>query len=345
MSHPTTSSISREQRSSDGSSTRSSKKASSYDHALAQMLVDGGIYPHAYTYPDGKVSTPPKNWDTIKETLAQRRASLSPSHFSGESFTDFVQEDADVFTERGLMTYVIPIVAGTIKNGRCVGRRARLTNLSALTDDPFAVGTTDYFYGACPEQLDRGIRDDLHHHIIPSTRYDLPMAPNFFLAVEGPDGKPIVMQNQACYDGALGARGMHSLQAYGQEVTGYDGYAYTITCSYLDGTLKMFTSHLTEPRKDGRPEYHLKLIKGWCMTGDIEAFREGATWFRNGRDLAENWRDDFIKQANERSRGRGQGNNTPSPTAESFSKENTLVSGPVGLLESETSEDELHDTN
>ena len=87
----------------------------------------------------------------------------------------------------------------------------------------------------------------------------------------------------------------------------------------------------------------MKLIKGRCMTGDVEAFREGTTWFRNGRDLAEEWRNDFLKEANERSRGRGQGNDARSPIAEFFNRDNTFASGPAELLESETSEDEWYD--
>jgi hypothetical protein len=46
------------------------------------------------------------------------------------------------------------------------------------------------------------------------TQHDLPIAPNFFLAAKGPDGSAAVAKRQACYDGALGERGMHSLQSY-----------------------------------------------------------------------------------------------------------------------------------
>jgi hypothetical protein len=59
------------------------------------------------------------------------------------------------------------------------------------------------------------VRDALSRHIIPLTQDDLPIVPNFFLEVKGPDGSVAVARRQACYDGALGARGMHELQAYG----------------------------------------------------------------------------------------------------------------------------------
>jgi hypothetical protein len=52
------------------------------------------------------------------------------------------------------------------------------------------------------------------------------MAPNFFLAAKGPDGSAVVAGRQACYDGALGARELYSLQLYGHEAPAYDDNAY-----------------------------------------------------------------------------------------------------------------------
>jgi hypothetical protein len=43
-----------------------------------------------------------------------------------------------------------------------------------------------------PEQLDRRVRDELSGYIIPSTQEDIPIVPNFFLAVKGPDGSAAV---------------------------------------------------------------------------------------------------------------------------------------------------------
>ncbi|KND91538.1 hypothetical protein TOPH_03861, partial [Tolypocladium ophioglossoides CBS 100239] len=61
--------------------------------------------------------------------------------------------------------------------------------------------------------------------------------------VKGPDRSLSVASRQACYDGALGARGIHSLQSYGQSKPQYDNKAYTLTSIYYGGTIKMFTSH------------------------------------------------------------------------------------------------------
>lgn len=125
--------------------------------------------------------------------------------------------------------------------------------------------------------------------------------PNFFLAAKGPDGSAAVARRQACYDGALGARGIHSLQSYGQVDLTHDTNAYTISSIYHDGTLKMYTSHPIQPTSRGRrPEYVMHQLKGWSMTSDFETFRKGATYYRNGQDWAMEQRDEAIRRANER---------------------------------------------
>jgi hypothetical protein len=60
-----------------------------------------------------------------------------------------------------------------------------LTNFEPLTDSTLKLGNLDIYYGAQPEQLSRKVGDELVSQIIPSTQPDLPIAPNFFLAVKG----------------------------------------------------------------------------------------------------------------------------------------------------------------
>jgi len=127
------------------------------------------------------------------------------------------------------------------------------------------------------------------------------LAPNFFLQAKGPDGSLAVAGRQACYDGALGARGMHSLQSYGQEDPVFDNSAYTVSSIYHGGQLKMFTSHPSKPVNPGnRPIYYTNQVNAWSMTGNVETFRQGATYFRNGRDWTKEQRDEAIRLANER---------------------------------------------
>ena len=104
-----------------------------------------------------------------------------------------------------------------------------------------------------------------------------------------------------CYDGAYGARAMHTLQNYGKSQPEYDGNAYTYSSTYhpTTGTLQLYTHHVTAPADTtSRPEYHMTQIDIWGMTGNIHTFRRGATAFRNARDLARSHRDRFILASN-----------------------------------------------
>lgn len=162
-------------------------------------------------------------------------------------------------------------------------------------------GNPDVYHGARPEQLNRQVRDELSSDIIPSTQDDLPILPNFFLAVKGPDGSSAVAKRQACYVGALGARGMLRLHSYAQDNLVYDNNAYTFTSTYHDGQLKMFTSHPVQLTDGGgRSEYYMHQLNSWGMTGNVETFRQGATYYRNAGDLAKEQRDEAIRRANQK---------------------------------------------
>ncbi|KAH8783453.1 hypothetical protein F5883DRAFT_360602, partial [Diaporthe sp. PMI_573] len=119
----------------------------------------------------------------------------------------------------------------------------------------------------------------------------VPVAPNFFLKAKGPNGSAAVARQQACYDGAYGARAMHS----------YDGNARTYSSTYHagTGTLQLYAHHVTGPTTPGgRPEYHMTQLRTFGMTDTRDAFVEGATAFRNLRDRAREHRDGFIAAAN-----------------------------------------------
>ncbi|EED23188.1 conserved hypothetical protein [Talaromyces stipitatus ATCC 10500] len=289
-----------------GSSTSRSTKPSTtkssgpYDRDFHQHLIDHGIFPHRYRFPDGHMPSKPGNWDNILARLAQPRPSLSPSRFADEDFEEFLQMDTDASKEKQVTENVIPFIEGKNPDSKCIGGGIPFRNLDHLTDGTLVPGNPDRYHGARPEQLDRRIRIELSDQIVPSTQHDLPIAPNFFLAAKGPDGSASVAKRQACYDGALGARGMHSLQEYGKDEPVFDNNAYTISSIYHDGTLKMFTSHPSRSTTANRTEYYMTQIKGWSMTSDPDAFREGATWYRNGRDWAKEQRDDAINRASEK---------------------------------------------
>lgn len=145
------------------------------------------------------------------------------------------------------------------------------------------------------------VRQDLNKTVIPTSHGRAPAAPNFFVEAKAPRGGADVAKRQACLDGAVGARAMHSLYNYGEDEPIYDGNAHAFSATYHDGTLKMYAHHMTTPTAEGRlPEYHITQINTWGMTGNIETFKRGAAAFRNARDIAQHHRETNIQAANTR---------------------------------------------
>ena len=112
-----------------------------------------------------------------------------------------------------------------------------------------------------------------------------------------------MVKRQACYDGALGARGMHELRSYVEPATAFDNNAYTITSTYSGGTgggvLNMYTTHVAPSMNAEHPiEYRMTQLNGWAVTGNLETFRQGATALRNARDWAKEKREEIIAAAN-----------------------------------------------
>ncbi len=281
--------------------TTSTKSTGPYDRAFQQHLIDFGVYPDRYEYPDGRRPSHPENINEIRQVLAQRRESLSPPQFQEEEFEKFERADAHATEERQITTSVIPVVQGHVRDSKCVSGEIPFTNLDHLTDGSLVPGNPDLYYGARPKQLDRQVRADLSGHIIPSTQEDLPLAPNFFLTVKGPDGTTAVAKRQLMYDMSLGARGFQSLQSYtaGQPV--FDHKAYTIGGTYLYGQLTMYTCHPIQAISRGaRPEFVMTQVRAYILTNDADAFRVGAGAYRNGMDWAKVQRDEAIRRANEK---------------------------------------------
>ncbi|KAJ8122830.1 hypothetical protein ONZ43_g1071 [Nemania bipapillata] len=275
------------------SGTTKTKSTTPYNRGFDQHLTDHGVNPIWKS----RVS----NLEDIRAALAVPRQSLSPSKFSEGAFKDFHGSNIHSKDEDDVRVNVMPTITGTRRTDHPSAMSTTFGNLEPLTDGTLAPAKPDIYYGSYPEELDRLIRDELASHIIPSTMLDKPMAPNFFVEVKGPDGNIAVARRQARYDGAIGSRAMHTLQNYGKDEPEYDGNAYTFTSTYHDGTLKMYAHSTTAPTTpEGRPEYHMMELEIFAMTRSRQNFVEGATAFRNARDLAKTHRDSFIQAANSR---------------------------------------------
>ncbi|KAK4158281.1 glyoxylate reductase [Chaetomidium leptoderma] len=273
------------------SATTKSKKSTPYNRDFDQHLTDHGVHP--------LYSSEEPDLDEAISILAKPRPSLSPSQFSDGAFKTFRQTNARAKDEDDVLANVMPTILGPSHTTDPSARNTIFGNLEPLTDGTIAPAKPDIYYGANPQELLRSVRNELGHHIIPSSMHDKPMAPNYFVEVKGPDGSVAVATRQARYDGAVGSRAMHSLQNYGREQPQYDGQAYTFSSTYHDGTLKMYAHHPTAPTSaGGAPEYHMTQMKAYAMTNDRGTFVQGATAFRNSRDLAKQHRDSFIQAAN-----------------------------------------------
>ncbi|KAF7864527.1 hypothetical protein EAF04_006659 [Stromatinia cepivora] len=311
--------------------TGTTKNTSVYSRNFQQHLTDHGIYPSFYDYPDGTIPAEPSNLEDIQRRLVQPRRSLSPSRFTQEMHRQFVRADAHAAKEDQVTRTVIPQIEGKITDGRCVSGKIPFKNLQPLTDGTIVPGNPDLYHGARPEQLKRQVRIDLSDCIVPTTQGDLPIVPNFFLEVKGRDGSAAVGERQACYDGALGARGMLELQSFMQEKA-YDNNAYTITSTYQYGTLHMYSSHPVQPNgPSSRPEYIMTQINAWSLTGSPGTSREGVTAFRNAIDWAKEQRDKMIENANHRVNDTGPTNQTPSALASSLTTEISNVEAALSL--------------
>ena len=101
------------------------------------------------------------------------------------------------------------------------------------------------------------------------------------------------------HNGAAGARGMLHLQNYDSATPVYDGNAYTISSTYLDGQLKMYATH-PGPLANGagEPQYYITQLGAYAMTHSLDTFRQGASAYRNGREWTRRQRDAFIANAN-----------------------------------------------
>ncbi|KAG5977439.1 hypothetical protein E4U55_006752 [Claviceps digitariae] len=331
----TLSSVSQRNQSSDEPTSYATTRKSlrPQDRAFGQHLIDHDVFPVRYRYPDGSSPPQPENIDAMLKEMAQSRRSLSPS-ISDQDFETFLNCDDNVITETDVMIKVMPLILGPYLKEKVSAADVRFNNLKPLTDGKLARARPDLFFGDRPETLNPRVREELNHTIIPSTGHNLAL-PNFFLEVKGPGGSSAVALQQACYNGALGARGMQSLRLYSQPQPEYDNKAYTISSTYHSGTLRMYASHPIPPRTpDGKPGYAMTQIRGYCLNSDVDSFRQGVSAFRNAMDWAERQRDVAIEQANKTAAERRSAlvNGPDVVTVNEASGENESTANPTSVL-------------
>ncbi|KAL3462633.1 hypothetical protein BJX64DRAFT_276975 [Aspergillus heterothallicus] len=272
-----------------------------YDPHFEQHLIDNGVFTPFSKYPHGTEPSKPKN---LKE-IQQRLRAPCPLPDSDMQYEEFARLNKDAVSEELVIADILPKLEGNRKDGSMIGGQ-RLNNLAPLTDVTLACAKPDLYHGTSPNQLNRSIREDLSNMIIPTHQTSFLITPNFFVEAKGHDGSSAVVQLQACYDAALGARAMHALQQYGHENCSnkpkyYDNNAYTMAATFQNGLLGLYVTHPTRSTNNNGPDtyYVMTQVGKWCLDGDPDTYQRAITAYRNARDLAREFRDDFIRQANE----------------------------------------------
>ncbi|KAK0258868.1 hypothetical protein LTR35_018127 [Friedmanniomyces endolithicus] len=268
-----------------------------YDPQFAQLLIDNRAYPDGHEDSDGDAPEP-NNKEALLDGRVRSRSSLSPSRFDEAAFKQYQRANRAADDEQAVMMDVIPTIRGNTGTRFHKSSNTLFNNLIDLAPG-IRKAQPDMYDGARPAEIDLAVRTHLNGYIIPSTSTKRPAAPNHLTEVKGPSGRSDVLRRQATYAGAIGARAMHELQNYGNDPPVYDGNAYTLVPAYNSGagTLQIYATHPTHSAT-GRTEYHMTELDSYAMMRNANSFREGATAFRNSRDLSKEHRDRFIAAAN-----------------------------------------------
>jgi hypothetical protein len=247
-----------------------------------------------------------------------------------------VQQNNETIDEAGVMAKVFPILEGN--SGMLSGIKRTFSTLAPLTDGTIVAAQPDVYDGACSDQINQRVQDDLKPYIVPSSNDHAPVLPNNFTELKGPTGTMAVVKRQACYNGAIGARAMQHLQSYGLPEPVYDNNTYTITSTFDGEHLHIYTTHSTAPANSGaHPEYHMNLLDAFALPGNADSCRRGMTAYRNMKVWTKERRDEFIEAANERSADLPQ---ATSVETSGYSDPSTPMHL-AAAIESETSTDEL----
>ena len=281
--------------------TKKKKKSSACGPEIEIHLMNHNIYLPHFDHGNDVATPEPKDLHQTQQALVAERASPSLSEFPPSTFQDFKRKITRAEFKNDVMSTLIPVICGTsnIPNKQDV----LFTELSPIAGEMMKKPKPGFFDGARLSDFSQEVRDDevIRSTVIPTKHRSVPIVPNFYMVVKGPDGTSIRALRQACYVGSYGARAMHALQNYGVPEPMYDGNAYTYSSTYIDGALKIFAHHVTAPKiLGGRPEYHMTQLRAFLLADTREDFIVGAMAFRNARELAARHRRSFIEAANSR---------------------------------------------
>ncbi|ROV90136.1 hypothetical protein VPNG_09804 [Cytospora leucostoma] len=271
------------------------KPSGPYDPNYEQYLND-----HNTWFASADDGTKPDNYDYIIQRLGVPRSPDLLTELSNQH-KDFINKN-DTGSQETLFDNVIPTIQGPSEG--VYARNRRFYNMRLA--DTFSDAQPDFYEGVHPKDIHAEVKRTLSKRIIPTRARGTkdPAAPNYFFEAKAPSQYTEVARMQAGIAGVLGARGLHSLQNYrkGTEEPVYDGNAYTFSVTYVNFVLTIYATYLTAPSRDiDRPQYIVTEINQYWLRNK-SLFLEGVTACRNLRDLAKEFREKFVNEANGRAK-------------------------------------------
>ncbi len=260
---------------------------------------------HSITPPNP--SKAPDNADEWRKRMKQERPNKKLENITTAQFLEFQNISQDSRIEDQVMRYIYPYFRESAEKDRlhsaqqnrpCKHWIPLIPQPAGDKKNPLVVPQPDLWDGLRKQKYKK-LRKTLDGWIVPASKRS-PSLSNFFGEFKSPGGTAACAIRQACYDGALGARGMHKAQNLGKEdgKEVYDNNAYTISFWYGSGFMNAHLHWLSPPKFPGDENpYNMYLVGQWALIADIEDFRKGITAFRNARDMAYELRVLFAKKA------------------------------------------------
>lgn len=253
-------------------------------------------------YGPGK-SAPPDNIDEIRQRLARPRASLSPSRDITEDYEQFRRAHFHALNEEAITQEFSTSLRK--RNGEYAGRNMMFAKIAELTpvETKLSRPNPDLFVGEDPSNIPRKIRDEIGQYIA-SGIVRSPMVVNDFAEIKGPDGREQHLMNQVAYDGAIGARAMHSMRAFGTDSPPADKKARSFVTAYAGGQASFYASYMGQPAGVGATPYYTYHVAAESAIGSVDQYRRAQQYCRNIQDLATEERKLACEEAREALRRR-----------------------------------------
>lgn len=244
--------------------------------------------------------TQPNNWDELRSMVARPRQ-ISPSESYDAQYQAFRQAELESSDKLYVKKKIIPVIRGSSHFGSEKGHSFQ--NMGDITNGSIVKAQPDFYDGVRFSALEKVMYEQLRPFIKPLVAATTPVVPNFFGVFRGRSTSDREVKLLARYSGAIGARGIHRLRSFGVEdkETVYDNNAYTISATYLSGTLTLYAHRPIAPSvPGGRDIYRMTRFFGSLLIDSPGEFRRGVEAFRKARKWACEKRKELVAAANAR---------------------------------------------